>query len=193
MSATMARQEGKVQLEQSDMYLAWNMAKMANGWFSCAAMKETQYLSKTPCTEAWEEKKLGVEFPGLKRVKAAIERLQAMLHQNHTAGCFPCHNGTAKNPQTCWGHKDTGAPTPDRCRQPTRELTPTQPEPSPTPCGNNSAAQRSQIVNLPARYVYSHTFLGWAEFFTLDAAVQDSQHNTDLDPDMLTDERTSTG
>jgi len=30
-------------------------------------------------------------------------------------------------------------------------------------------------------------------FFTLDASAQDSQHNTDFDPDMLTDEGTSTG
>jgi len=33
MSATMARQEGRVQLEQSDMHLAFNMAKMANEGF----------------------------------------------------------------------------------------------------------------------------------------------------------------
>jgi len=33
MSATMARQGGRVQLEQSDMRLAWNMAKTAKGGF----------------------------------------------------------------------------------------------------------------------------------------------------------------
>jgi len=38
MSATMARQGGRVQLEQSDMRLALNMAKMAKGRFSCAAI-----------------------------------------------------------------------------------------------------------------------------------------------------------
>jgi hypothetical protein len=31
MSATMARQGVRVQLEQSDMRLAWNMAKVATG------------------------------------------------------------------------------------------------------------------------------------------------------------------
>jgi len=35
MSATMARQGGRVQLEQSDMHLALNMAKMAKEGFVC--------------------------------------------------------------------------------------------------------------------------------------------------------------
>ena len=42
MSATMARQRGRVQLEQSGMCLAWNMAKMAKGGFSRAAVEETE-------------------------------------------------------------------------------------------------------------------------------------------------------
>jgi len=50
-----------------------------------------------------------------------------------------------------------------------------------------------QIVNLPAGYAYSHTSPPCAEFVTLDASAQDSQHDTDFDPDMLTDEGTSTG
>jgi hypothetical protein len=51
MSATMARQGGRVQLEQTDMRLALNMAKMAKGGFSHAAVEETQYLIKKPRTE----------------------------------------------------------------------------------------------------------------------------------------------
>jgi hypothetical protein len=42
MSATMARQGGQVQLEQSDMHPVLNMAKMAKDGFSCAAMEETK-------------------------------------------------------------------------------------------------------------------------------------------------------
>jgi hypothetical protein len=38
----MARQGGHVQLEQSDMRLALNMAKMAKGGFSRAEVEETQ-------------------------------------------------------------------------------------------------------------------------------------------------------
>jgi len=41
MSATMARQGGLVQLEQSDMRLALNMAKMAKCGFSRAAIEGT--------------------------------------------------------------------------------------------------------------------------------------------------------
>ena len=70
MSATMARQGGWVQLEQSDMRLALNIAKMAKEGFSCAAIEEMKYLIKKPCNEVREEKKRGVEFPGHTKVKA---------------------------------------------------------------------------------------------------------------------------
>jgi hypothetical protein len=46
---------------------------------------------------------------------------------------------------------------------------------------------------LPADYTYSHTSLPCAESFTLDASAQESEHDTDIDPDMLPDEGTSTG
>jgi len=126
-------------------------------------------------------------------VKAAIERHPAMLRQNQTARCLRCQNGTAKNPQTRWIPKGTGTPPPYRLRQPTPEATPPPPKMPPAATGVSSAAQRAQIVNLQARYAYSHTSLPCAEFFTLDASAQDSQHDTDFDPDMLTDEGTSTG
>jgi len=57
MSVTMARQGGRVQLEQSDIRLALNMAKMANGGFLRAAIEETQQLIKKPHAEVREEKK----------------------------------------------------------------------------------------------------------------------------------------
>jgi len=101
MSATMARQGGRVQLEQSDMRLVLSLAKMAKEGFSRAAIEETKYLIKKPRTEVGAEKKRGVEFPGHKRVKAAIQRHLAMLRHNQTSGCLPCQNGTSRNPQTC--------------------------------------------------------------------------------------------
>jgi len=51
MSATMARQGGRVQLEQSDMRLALNMAKLAKEGFSRTAIEETKYLIKKPPAE----------------------------------------------------------------------------------------------------------------------------------------------
>jgi len=42
MSATIARQGGRAQLEQSNMRLALNMAKMPKGGFLCAALEEMQ-------------------------------------------------------------------------------------------------------------------------------------------------------
>jgi len=113
MSATMARQRGQVQLEQSDMRLALNMAKISKEGFSRAAIDETKYLVKKPHAEVREEKMRGVEIAGHKQVKAAIQRHPARLRQNQTSGCLPCENGTAKNPQTRWRRKETGAPPPD--------------------------------------------------------------------------------
>jgi hypothetical protein len=46
MSATMARQGGQVQLEQSNMRLPLNMAKMAKEGFSGATIEEMKYLIK---------------------------------------------------------------------------------------------------------------------------------------------------
>jgi len=51
MSATMARQGGRVQLEQTDMRLALNMAKIAKRGFSRATIEETQHLIKKPRAE----------------------------------------------------------------------------------------------------------------------------------------------
>ena len=85
----MARQGGQVQLEQCDMRLALNMAKMANEVFWLAAIEETKYLIKKPRAEVREEMKRGVEFPGHKMVKTAIQRHPAMLRQNQMSGCLP--------------------------------------------------------------------------------------------------------
>jgi len=41
--------------------------------------------------------------------------------------------------------------------------------------------------------VYSHTPLPSTRFFNLDAYAQDSQPDTDYNPDMLTDEGSTTG
>jgi len=185
MSATMARQGGRVQLEQSDMRMALNMAKMAKEGFSRAAIEETKYLIKQPRPEVQQEKKQGVEFPGHTKVKAAIQRHPAMLRHNQTPGCLPCQNGTAKIPQTRWRRKGTGAPPPARRRVRTTEPTPPPPGTPPAPTSNNSGAQTSEIVNLSAGYTYSHTPLPCAEFFEDD---EDTEHETDFDPDMLTDD-----
>jgi len=184
MSATMARQGGRVQLEQSDMRLALNMAKMAKKGFSRAAIEETKYLIKKPPAKVREEKKRGVESPGHKKVKAAIQRHPAMLRQNQTSGCLPCQNGTAKNPQTRWRRKGTGAPPPDQRRERTPELTPPLPGMPPAPTGNISGVQPSQMVNLPAGYTYSNAALPCTESFD----DEETEHDTDFDPDMLTDE-----
>jgi len=79
MFATMARQRGWVHLEQSDMHLALNMAKMAKGGFSRTTITETQYLIKKPHAKMREKQKQGVVFPANQEAKCVIQRLPAML------------------------------------------------------------------------------------------------------------------
>jgi len=105
MSATMARQGSRVQMEQSDMCLALNMAILADEGFSRATIGETQYLIKIRRAKVREENKRDVESPRDEMVKAAIDCYPAMLRQNHTSRCPPCQNGTASNRQTRWRRK----------------------------------------------------------------------------------------
>jgi len=101
------------------------------------------------------------------------------------SGCLPCENGTAKNPHTHWRRKGTGVPPPAsrrvRTPQPTIPLTCAPPAST----RNNSGAQPSDIVNLPAGYTYSHTAIPFAEFFEDD---EDTEHDTNFDSDILTDD-----
>jgi hypothetical protein len=73
MSATMAKQGGQVQLEQSDMRLALNMANTSKEGFSRAAIEQTKYFYTNPGAKVREEKKLGVVFPGHNKVEPAIQ------------------------------------------------------------------------------------------------------------------------
>jgi len=138
MSATMARRRGQVQLEQSDMRVALNMAQMAKEGVSRAAIEETKYLIEKQRAKVREEMKRSVDFPGHKQVKAARQRHPAMLRHTQTSGCLPCQNGTAKNRQTHWRRNGTGAAAPAQCRVRTPEPTPPPPGTPPTPIGNTS-------------------------------------------------------
>jgi hypothetical protein len=109
----MARLGGREQLELSDLHLALNMAKMAKGGFPHTAIEESQYRIVRRCTKVREEETRGVLFPWRTLVNAVMEGQPAILHQNHTARCPPCQNGTAKNPQTCWRHQGPGVPLPN--------------------------------------------------------------------------------
>ena len=71
-----------------------------------------------------------------------------------------------------------------RTPEPTPHLPGTRRTP-PAPTGNTSGTQPTEIINLPAGYMYSHTALLSAEFSEDD---EDTKHDTNFDPDMLTDE-----
>jgi hypothetical protein len=104
----MARQGGRVQLEQADMWIALNMVHMAKHGISRSGIEETTHLIKKPRAEIREEKRCGVECPGHRSVKAVIGKHPAMMYENQSDGCLPCQNDGIGNPSTCWKHKGTG-------------------------------------------------------------------------------------
>jgi hypothetical protein len=158
---------------------------MAKEVFSHTAIEETNYLIKKPCAEVPEEKTRHVEFPGHEKVNAAIQRHQEILCQNQTSGCLPCQNCTTKNQQTCWRRKGTGARRPARSTKRISEPTPPLSGMPPAPTSNTFGAHHVEIINLLAGYPYPHTALPRVEFFQDD---EHTKHDTDFDPDMLTDE-----
>ena len=183
MSTTMATQGGQVQLEHSHMRLVLTMTKMAKGGFWRAAMDETQQLIKKPCAEVREEKKGGVEFPGHKMLKAAIERHSAMIYKNQTASCLLCQNGTAKNLQTHWRRKGTGTPPPDPVAPPPR--TSPLPRTPPAPPGDTDGNESYEIEGMPSRCVYTHSLLPNTQFFNHNAYAKDSKRDKDFIPHLL--------
>jgi hypothetical protein len=63
----------------------------------------------------------------------------------------------------------------------------------PAPSSDNQGAKQSQIDIVPPGYPSIHAALPNAQFFHLDAYSMDRQLEKDCNPDMLTDEGTSTG
>jgi len=80
-----------------------------------------------------------------------------------------------------------------RLRQPTPKPTTHPPEIPLIPPGDNEAAHLSEIEGVPPGYVYIHTPLPSAQFFYLGAYAKYRKRDTDFNPDLLTDEETSTG
>jgi len=185
MSATMARQGGQVQLEQSNLRLAFNMAKMAKGGFSQAAIEETQQLIKNPLAEVWEAKEQGVLFPGHNKVEAAIQRHLAMVCGNQKAGSLPSQHGTVMNSKTHWRRTGMGAPPPQPVPCPLRM--------PPAPPGDSERSRSSETDGVPPGYMYIHTPPPTVWFFNLDPYGKDRKCNKDFIPDLLTDEGPSTG
>ena len=175
------------------MHLALNMAKMAKGGFSQAAIQQTHFLINTPWAEVREKEKYGVEFAGNNYVKAAMERHLAMHRDNQTDGCLPCQTSTAQYSQTCWRCKGMGAPPPERLSQPTPEPTLHPPRMPPAPPGDNDGAHLFEIEGVPPGYVYIYTPLPSGPFLNIDACAKDRKRDNECNPDLLTDEGMSTG
>jgi hypothetical protein len=145
----MAGPGGWVQLDQSDIRLALNMAQMAIGGFLCHAIEETQQLLKKPCADVQEEMMCGVVCPGYNKVKAVIGRHPALVCETETDSSLSCKNDTAKNPKTCWRNIGTGAPPPRQG--------PPWPGMPPALSDNHDRTQCSDTKGVPPRYVYIYT------------------------------------
>ena len=191
MSATMVREEGRVQLEQSDMRLDLSMVKMADEEISHAVIEDTQYILKRPRTEVREEKNRGVEFPGHKQVKAVIEEHPAMVDTNHADKCLPCQNGTAKTLQTHWRCKRTVVPPPESAIS--LPGIPPPPGTPPVPPSDSEETESDETEGMPSSCVYIHSPLPNTEIFNPNAYAKESKCDNGFIPGLLTAEGTSTG
>jgi len=86
-----------------------------------------------------------------------------------------------------------GARPPDGLRQPTPEKMPHRPGMPPEPSSDTEGAQFSGIDGVPPGYVYIHTPLPIDQFLNLDAYAKDRKSDRDFNPDLVTDDGTSTG
>jgi hypothetical protein len=118
-----------------------------------------------------------VELPGHQNVKAAKERHPVMVYQNHTAGYLPCHNGTAKKPQTRWRHTGTATPATEPAAPPPRM--------PPAPPGYTKGNARDEIEGMPSRCVYMHSALPNTQFFNHNAFAKESKRDKHFIPDVL--------
>jgi hypothetical protein len=181
----MGRQGGRVQLKQSTLRLALNLAKMATEGLSLAATEEKKYVIEKSRGVVQAEKKWGVEFAGNKKVKASIPAHPAIIHQNQMSGCFPCQNGNAQNPQTHWRGTATGAPPPNQRSEQTLEPTQSPPSLPLSPTGYISGDTSRDMVSVLAGLMYSSAALPCEDCFN---DVEVTQQDTHCDPDILTDE-----
>jgi hypothetical protein len=101
-----------VQLEQFDIHLALNMAKMPRGGYLHAAIEEMQKQNMKTHAKVDTVKKWGVVILVYTKVKTAIERHPAMVRENQIHSYLPCQSDTAIIPRPCGRCKSTHAPAP---------------------------------------------------------------------------------
>jgi hypothetical protein len=157
------------------MHLAMNMGYMAKEGFFCAALEETQWIIKRPCAEVREEMKLIVQFHGDIKVNAAPERHPAMVYNTQPDAWLPYHNGTGKNTQTSWRHRDTGPLAPQ-----SMVLSPRQsslPKPPPVSPGDSDGHESDEIASTPSRMVYIYSPHSNMQFFNHNPQATDSKRN----------------
>ena len=132
----------------------------------CTAIDITQCLANKPHTKFREVQNWSVEFAGNQRLKAAMERHPAMLHQNNMNRFLPRQQVTAKNHQSYWRCNSAGACLSNQHRLPA-------PEPLRFLHGmpTSPPAQSSQINNLQHGYNDLPVPLPGAPCFNLDACA----------------------
>jgi hypothetical protein len=173
MSANMAKQGGRVQLEQSDMRLALSMAKVAPRGFSWATTEETRHLIKKHQAVVREVRKWTDGFSGHKNVKAAMVTHMAMLWNNHPDSSLSCQCGTAQKSHTHWRLNGMGALLPDQLRQLRPEHMPCLPRTPSVPFGYAERAHISEFNGVPPSYVYIRTPVPWPQLFNPDEYSKD--------------------
>jgi hypothetical protein len=150
---------------------------MAKVGYLRAAIEELQQLITKPHAEVREDTTRGVGCLGCNNVKAAIERHQAKVCENHMASCLPCQNCTAKYPQTRWRGRGISSPPPEPAASSLG--TPH------APAGDNDRNESYEIDGMPSRCVYIHSPLPNTQLFNHNAYAKDSTQDKEFISDLL--------
>jgi hypothetical protein len=100
-----------------------------------------------------------------------------MVYKNHTAGCLPCQNDTAKIMVTHWRRKGTAAP-PAQPAEPPPGMPPALP-------GDAEGSESYEIEGMPSRRVYMHSPLSNTQFFNHNTFAKESKRDKYFMPDLL--------
>ena len=101
-TADLARQAGRVTIEQTDMRLVRNHQRKNIEGLTPENLNEIVKIIRKPRAETRAEKALGLRFEGERSVKYSQDPHPANVVANEPPGCLICQDGIARNPETCW-------------------------------------------------------------------------------------------
>ena len=101
-TADLAREAGRVMIEQTDMRLVRNHQRTNKEGITDEKVREIFKIIKKPRAEKRDEEAWGLQFEGIKKLKYSQDPHPANIVEDEALGCLECQDGIACNPETRW-------------------------------------------------------------------------------------------